>query len=77
MPQKNIVSWDTVPVTMDIPMAAQIVGLSAEYIQKLARKGRFPAYKISPKFWRVDKADLLAWAEASKASAGKSVCASG
>lgn len=68
MPQKNIVSWETVPVVMDIPLAAQIVGMNPDYLRQLAAKGKFPAYKISKRIWRVDKEDLMVWKDSLKAA---------
>ena len=50
------VNWDTVPVIMDVPLAANLLGISSNYLKQLARKGEFPpAFKISPQAWRVEK----------------------
>lgn len=66
MAYKNYVDWNTVPIIMDIPLAAQLVGMSAEYLRKQAIKKKFPAYKISPRVWRVNKEDLVNWIESFK-----------
>lgn len=56
------VNWDTVPVIMDVPLAANLLGISSNYLKQLARKGKFPpAFKISPQAWRVEKDALMEW----------------
>lgn len=56
------VNWDTVPVIMDVPLAANLLGISSNYLKQLARKGEFPpAFKISPQAWRVEKDALREW----------------
>lgn len=60
--KKTYVDWDTVPVIMDLTIASHIIGLSSDYLRKLAKAGKFPpAHKISPKKWRVGKDDLMKW----------------
>ena len=63
MAQKTTyVNWDTVPVIMDVPLAANLLGISSNYLKQLARKGKFPpAFKISPQAWRVEKDALMEW----------------
>lgn len=58
MRQRLITDWDQVPIIMDLPLAARIVGKSPETLKKLAQRGGFPAYKDG-KFWRVTKEALL------------------
>ena len=55
---KPITSWDTVPLVMDLPMAARIVGSTPEYLKKRAQRGTFPAYKEGNQ-WRVSKEKLI------------------
>lgn len=56
------VNWDTVPAIMDFPIAADLVGMNAKYLQQLARKGKFPpARKITERAWRVEKDALMEW----------------
>lgn len=60
--KKSYVNWDAVPVIIDIPMAANLVGMNAKYLQQLARKGKFsPAFKLSQRAWRVRKDALMKW----------------
>ena len=54
MKQKPITSWDEVPLVMDLPLAARIVGQNPEYLKKRAGRGGFPAYKEGGS-WRVSK----------------------
>lgn len=62
--KKSYVNWDTVPVIMDLPIAAHLLGLSADYLRKLAKAGSFPpAFKPSPRAWRVRKDALREWIE--------------
>ena len=57
MPRKNITSWDEVPIVMDLPLAARIVGATPEALAKRCQKGTFPGYKEG-KLWRVEKEAL-------------------
>lgn len=57
MKLKPVTSWDEVPIVMDLPFAARIVGQSAEYLKKRCQKGTFPGYKESEQ-WRVTKTAL-------------------
>lgn len=50
-------SWDDVPVIMDLPLAACIIGCNCDYLRRLAKEGKFPAKKFG-KVWRVDKDEL-------------------
>lgn len=55
---KPITNWDTeVPIVMDLPMAARIVGMHPDYLKKRAARGDFPAYKEGNS-WRVTKEAL-------------------
>jgi excisionase family DNA binding protein len=54
---KPVTSWDDVPVVMDLPFAARIVGQSPEYLRKRAQQGTFPAYKEGTS-WRITKEAL-------------------
>lgn len=58
---KFYTSFDDLPIIMDLPMVAILVGLSLDRLRTLAREGKFPAWKLSENQWRVCKDDLLAW----------------
>ena len=51
--------WKEVPVIIDLPMAAQIVGQTPETLQKRCQRGTFPGYKEGGE-WRVEKNALFA-----------------
>ncbi len=53
--QKNITTWEQVPVIFDVPIAARILGLSDQKIRKMCREGTLPAYKIGENSWRFNK----------------------
>ena len=55
---KQVTSWEDVPIIMDLPFAARIVGQSPEYLKKRAQRGEFPAFKESGE-WRVRKSALM------------------
>lgn len=55
--KKFITDWAEVPVIIDLPYAACIVGQSPDNLKKLAAAGKFPATKVG-KFWRVEKEQL-------------------
>jgi excisionase family DNA binding protein len=50
-------SWDDVPLVVDIPYIAVMLGLSNERIRQLLANGTIKGFKID-KIWRVNKADL-------------------
>jgi hypothetical protein len=56
---KPVTDWGNVPLVLDLPLAARIVGSSPEYLKKRAQRGDFPAYKEG-KQWRVTKSALIA-----------------
>ena len=57
MKNGNITSWDKVPIVMDLPYAARIVGVTPENLKKRCQRGQFPAYKEGA-LWRVEKDEL-------------------
>ena len=50
--------WNKIPVIIDLPIAAQIVGVTYETLQKRCRQGTFPGYKEGSE-WRVTKHALF------------------
>lgn len=56
----NVTDWSTVPVVMDIPLAARIIGQTPERIRKKCINGQFPAYKEGSE-WRIEKELLIAY----------------
>ncbi|MGN0618465.1 MAG: helix-turn-helix domain-containing protein [Ruminiclostridium sp.] len=57
--QKNITTWEQVPVIFDVPMAARLLGMSDQMIRQMCRKGKIPAYKIGENSWRFNKGDFM------------------
>ena len=55
--KKFITDWAEVPVIIDLPYVACIVGQSPENLKRLAAAGKFPATKVG-KEWRVEKDQL-------------------
>ena len=56
---RNITTWEQVPVIFDVPMAARILGLSDQKIRQMCRKGEIPAYKIGENSWRFNKSEFM------------------
>lgn len=61
----HVTDWNDVPVLLDLPYAARIVGMSAEYVKRLSIAGKFPAVKVGNS-WRVNRDDLMAFVGAKK-----------
>lgn len=55
---RPITDWDSVPILIDVAMAATIIGKSYEATRRLAAKGRLPATKVGSE-WRIDKGALM------------------
>lgn len=55
--KRPVTSWDDVPIVMDLPFAARIVGVSLDRLKKRCQMGEFPAYKEGT-LWRVEKQKL-------------------
>ena len=58
MKSRPITNWDQVPIIMDIPMVARILGYHPERIRQLIKLNKIPAYKIGQS-WRIEKQDLI------------------
>jgi excisionase family DNA binding protein len=54
---KAVTDWDSLPVVMDLPLAARVLGLSFDNVKKKAQQGRIPAFKIGES-WRVSRDSL-------------------
>lgn len=61
-----ITSWNDVPIILDLPFAAELLGLSVDHLKKESRAFRFPAFKVGERSWRVRKDDLIEWMNAQK-----------
>ncbi|WP_035317111.1 helix-turn-helix domain-containing protein [Clostridium sp. MSTE9] len=64
---KYVYRWEDVPVIIDLPYVAVLLGVSVECLKKWAQRGKIPAFKVG-KLWRISKYDLLAFIEQNKVS---------
>lgn len=55
---KYVCQWNDVPVIIDLPYAAVLLGVSIECLKKWAQSGKIPAFKVG-KLWRINKTDLI------------------
>lgn len=60
MAKKIPTSWDDVPLVLDIPYIAFMLGLSNERVRQLLANGSIKGIKID-KIWRINKADLMSF----------------
>ena len=59
--KKNFVySWDEVPVIIDPPYVAHLLGCSRENVRKMCQNGTLKAFKVGD-MWRIRKDDLIAY----------------
>ncbi len=63
--RKIITNWDNVPLYMDLPCVAVLLGYSVEWIKKKAQSGELPAAKLFGE-WRISKDDLKSYFESKK-----------
>jgi len=61
------VSWDEVPIIVDLPYVARLLEVTPETVRKWCIKKIFPGIKFGEKEWRVDKDDLRAYMRQNKA----------
>lgn len=58
MSKQNVITdWNEVPLMMDIPLAARLLGKSPEWTKKKAQSGELPAIKVGEE-WRIPKSKL-------------------
>lgn len=55
-----IYNWDEVPLILDLPYAARLLGCSVQLIRKKCQDGNIPAFKIGV-MWRIRKEDMIAY----------------
>ena len=60
-----VYNWDTVPVVIDPPYVATILGCSREKVRKMCQSGTLPAFKMDG-MWRVRKDALIAYTKGEK-----------
>ena len=55
---RPITDWNDVPVLMDLPMAARVIGLTERTLKSHCAKGIIPAVKVGGT-WRINKGELM------------------
>lgn len=63
-----IYNWDDVPIVIDPPYAARLLGCSVQLIRKNCQSGKIPAFKIGD-MWRIRKEDIIAYTNSLGSSA--------
>ena len=56
--ERPTTNWDDVPVIIDVPYAARLLGFTVDVMTRKCQKGLFPAHKVFNK-WRIRKEDLI------------------
>lgn len=56
--ERPITNWEDVPVIMDVPFVARLLGFTPDKISRKCAKGEIPAHKIFSK-WRINKDELI------------------
>jgi hypothetical protein len=69
MKQKPFTDWNHVPLIIDLPTAAMLLGRSYKRLQLDAHKGIFPAFKNGTGKWSVEKTVLIKWIDSQKVTA--------
>ena len=57
---KYVYSWDEVPIVVDIPYVAWVLGVTPETVRKECQRGNLKAFKVG-EMWRIRKDDLIAY----------------
>ena len=62
MTKKNnyVTNWDEIPVIIDPPYVAHLLGCSRENVRKMCQSGKLKAFKVGD-MWRIRKDDLIAY----------------
>ncbi|MCL2821553.1 MAG: helix-turn-helix domain-containing protein [Oscillospiraceae bacterium] len=64
MKQPQIVTnWEQVPVVIDLPFAARILGQSIETLKKRSQRGELPGAFKAGRDWRINKDALRSYIE--------------
>lgn len=56
--ERPATDWDEVPVVMDIPYVARLIGFNVDVLTRKCQKGEFPAHKIFG-HWRIKKEEMI------------------
>lgn len=61
MIRRKIINWDAVEPVIDTSYVAQLLGYTPEWVSRLAKAGKIPAFKIADGPWRFQKEKLITW----------------
>ena len=56
-------SWDSLPIVLDVPLAARVLGLCAETVKRKCQSGEIPARNIGGRAWRISRDNLRDYLE--------------
>lgn len=60
--ERPIVNWDDIPCVIDVPYVARLLAMNPDYVAKLAKDNKIPAFKIE-KLWRFRKNEIEQYIE--------------
>ena len=56
--QEPVVGWDQVPIVIDLPYVAVVLGANPEVIRRYLASGKLKGFKVGRE-WRINKSDLM------------------
>lgn len=56
--KEPVVGWEQVPVVVDLPYVAVVLGANPEVIRKYLASGTLKGFKVGRE-WRINKCDLM------------------
>lgn len=56
--QEPVVGWDQVPIVIDLPYVAVVLGANPEVIRRYLASGKLRGFKVGRE-WRINKSDLM------------------
>ena len=57
--KRYITTWEKAPVVFDTEYAALLLGISKKTVQRMAKTGELPAFRVGC-LWRFEKSALMA-----------------
>ena len=56
--QEPVVGWDQVPIVIDLPYVAVVLGANPEVIRRYLASGKRRGFQVGRE-WRINKSDLM------------------
>ncbi len=56
--QEPVVGWNQVPIVIDLPYVAVVLGANPEVIRRYLASGKLKGFKVGRE-WRINKSDLM------------------